>query len=78
MSEPTYGVSYAPLSQEIHAGEISEDGKYFTGKSVATDGAIKAVAELVKNKYDGFVVMTDAATEVTITVKPKNPQGDQA
>lgn len=27
MSEPTYGVSYAPLSQEIHAGEISEDGR---------------------------------------------------
>lgn len=77
MTTPQYGVQYAPLSQEIHAGEVSEDGKYFTAKSIATDGAIKAVAELVKNKYDGFVLMTDATTEVTITVKPRNPQGDQ-
>lgn len=48
-----FGVAYGPLSQEILAGRVVKAGDHFTSKNAATDEALAAVGQYVRDKYDG-------------------------
>lgn len=55
-----YAVSYSPLTGTIYAGRINQAGTAFTSKSDETMPALLAVADLVLEKFDGEIDLTDA------------------
>ena len=63
------GIQYQPLSQEIYAGRISKDQTHFVDKQKITDEAVLAVAEMVAEKYDGEVTMSNLDFSIEIKVK---------
>ena len=63
------GIQYQPLSQEIYVGRISKDQTHFLDKQEMTDEAVLAVAEMVAEKYDGEVTMSNLDFSIEIKVK---------
>ena len=62
------GIQYQPLSQAICAGRISKDQTHFLDKQEMTDEAVLAVAEMVAEKYDGEVTMSNLNLAIKIKV----------
>ena len=62
------GIQYQPLSQEIYAGRISKDQTHFLDKKKITEEAVLAVAEMVAEKYDGEVTMSNPNLAIKIKV----------